>query len=790
MSSDAAARSTWEQVPSIALLGKHAMFGVLRRDGIVVYESEAIAASLGFRPDEVVGQIGRMLLHPDDFDSAWSLADAAWSGEAGVRVFRFRHRNGSTRWMEVHATRIDDQHLLIYRRDVTERREAELVAERRNQEVEVLKTFAFAIADAKDFDGALFLMLRTLVERTGWEIGQAWTTTTDGLHVEPTSAWFSRDARFEPFREFSRTLKYAPGEGMVGRVWLTKKAWWLDATEAEARGFPRVKIARELGLIVSFCVPIVAEGAVVALLEFFSTSNRPEDRRMLDLAAVCAAQVGAILERRRVERGFEVLATALRHMDDAATVTIRRGESVRFEYANPAFKRLLGFEPAAILGRHPNILHGPATDREELVRVSHDLAARRTSRAELFFYDATGKARELEISVTPVPSDDGSEVTYVTFWRPVGSIDRRSKKSEPPESAAREAEIAWRQIFDALELPVILLSPSGKIEAGNAAAVSMLGQPMSLTLGKTLRELGAGEPWSSTDALVEDALRTGRGRSTNVPDAARGRTWMVTAAVLAPANARQRGVVVMAREIDIAGKVEEDQQRAGVLAELGRIVGGIVHDVRNPVFGIGATLDAVEARLGQSSDYAAHLRILRGELTRLTHLMNDLVAYGKPPRLTRSVHGLDAILDEVLARSADRLEKSDIALLHDRSSPPARVSVDRGRLAVALQTLIEHAIARSPASSVVGVRVSESLGTATITIEDRGPALTEAELARLFDPFFVLRGRVTGLALSIVQRIVEQHGGRITAAGGPAGGGLVMTLALMSAPTPETLDGR
>jgi signal transduction histidine kinase len=100
--------------------------------------------------------------------------------------------------------------------------------------------------------------------------------------------------------------------------------------------------------------------------------------------------------------------------------------------------------------------------------------------------------------------------------------------------------------------------------------------------------------------------------------------------------------------------------------------------------------------------------------------------------------------------------------------------MDRDRLRQVFENLIDNAIQHSTAGHAVTVSAHEARQGNQVwvecAIEDEGRGFTTDDLPQVFEPFFTRRQGGTGLGLSIVQRIVEQHAGRVTAANRPQGG--------------------
>src|SRR5262249_8029983 len=112
------------------------------------------------------------------------------------------------------------------------------------------------------------------------------------------------------------------------------------------------------------------------------------------------------------------------------------------------------------------------------------------------------------------------------------------------------------------------------------------------------------------------------------------------------------------------------------------------------------------------------------------------------------------------------------------------VSGDPDRLREAIDNLVSNAIKYSPMGGRVGIAVAPEGDDVLIPVSDNGPGLSPEDMSRLFGRFHRLSARPTagesstGLGLSIVKRIVELHGGQITAQSPGPGSGTTFTIAL------------
>jgi signal transduction histidine kinase len=164
---------------------------------------------------------------------------------------------------------------------------------------------------------------------------------------------------------------------------------------------------------------------------------------------------------------------------------------------------------------------------------------------------------------------------------------------------------------------------------------------------------------------------------------------------------------------------------------------------------------------------------LREQVNRLTQLMSDLLEYGKPPRYAFSPVDLRSLLTHAI-RSV-RTNCAERGVWIETAAPAAvpPVQADPARILQVIENLLKNAVDYTAPGGTVRVTIEVAEDTVTCAVHDSGPGFEAADLPRVFDPFFTRRRGGTGLGLAIAQKIVEAHGGRIGAANGSEGGGIV-----------------
>jgi signal transduction histidine kinase len=232
--------------------------------------------------------------------------------------------------------------------------------------------------------------------------------------------------------------------------------------------------------------------------------------------------------------------------------------------------------------------------------------------------------------------------------------------------------------------------------------------------------------------------------------------------LLGLAKVAERSIVAERQQHERA-RLQESLHRSEVMAALGTLVSGVAHEVRNPLFGFSAALDAFEARVAGREDFQPYLNVLRGEANRLNALMRDLLDYGKPQNPPLTTGSIEPVIAEAAGACAPLAERAGVHIVGNGGGSSSLVRMDRARLSRVFQNLMQNAIQQSPrgASARIDTREVREGGQSWLecAVVDGGPGFNEDDLPRVFEPFFSRRKGGTGLGLSIVQRIVEAHGG-------------------------------
>jgi two-component system NtrC family sensor kinase len=219
--------------------------------------------------------------------------------------------------------------------------------------------------------------------------------------------------------------------------------------------------------------------------------------------------------------------------------------------------------------------------------------------------------------------------------------------------------------------------------------------------------------------------------------------------------------------------------QAEKLAALGRLTADIAHEIRNPLTALGGFGRRL-LRMAENEKEKEYAEIVVAEVDRLEHILRDVLTFSREAKLSFERQPLAKAVEGTLAAYLDLCREQSIEVETDFAAD-LPVLLDRDQIRQAADNLVSNAIDAMAGGGTLSVATAEEelngITYVALHVSDTGPGIPEDKLPLIFEPFYTTKkiGHGTGLGLSISRKIMEEHGGFISARNG-ADGGLTMSL--------------
>jgi two-component system sensor histidine kinase PilS (NtrC family) len=317
-------------------------------------------------------------------------------------------------------------------------------------------------------------------------------------------------------------------------------------------------------------------------------------------------------------------------------------------------------------------------------------------------------------------------------------------------------------IFQSVGTGLVALDPAHRITAFNRAAETMTGIEATTAVGAAWTDVfGASPPIEEIDAAISEGsgpvwreLELHRHDGTILP-------VRVTASALQPSHGMPMGWIAACEDLSSVRAMESRLRQADRLATLGRMAANIAHEVRNPLASLSGAVEALAGPAVEGPARARLTRVVVRESGRLSEIIGDFLDYACPTPLAMERIDGAVVLDEVLDSLSQHWCAEGVKIV--RAIPASLpLEADRDRFRQVVWTVCLNALSAMPSGGELRVEARRRAGTAEITVTDTGDGIAAEDLPHAFEPFFATRHDATGLALALVHRIVQEHGGEAT----------------------------
>lgn len=225
--------------------------------------------------------------------------------------------------------------------------------------------------------------------------------------------------------------------------------------------------------------------------------------------------------------------------------------------------------------------------------------------------------------------------------------------------------------------------------------------------------------------------------------------------------------------IEMIGALDRSREqivRAGKLAVVGEMAAVMAHEIRTPMSIVRSSAQLLERQPIRGETEKELIGFILSETKRLDRLVTMLLECARPKSPDVRPHDLHTIIDNVLSLVTSHVEKADVHIERDLEVQPVIFECDREQMMQVLLNLVLNALSFAPRGGRVAVSTYLESGALWISVADDGPGVSTSIRERIFDPFFSRRQGGIGLGLTIVQQIVQAHGGEIRVTDSPWGG--------------------
>jgi two-component system sensor histidine kinase HydH len=223
-------------------------------------------------------------------------------------------------------------------------------------------------------------------------------------------------------------------------------------------------------------------------------------------------------------------------------------------------------------------------------------------------------------------------------------------------------------------------------------------------------------------------------------------------------------------------QAQADARRSERLAALGQLSAGLAHEIRNPLGIIKGSAEMLSRKLENSDSLSSELAgYISSEVNRLNSLVARFLDFARPLPLQRHTEDVGPVLERALKSAQDQYSAAVVRIEREFAPGTPHVPLDEGLAEQVFLNLALNAIeamGESGGTLRVAVRPGDVDGRHGVVVEfrDTGPGVPAEMREQIFNPFVTTKKTGVGLGLSIVSKIMDEHGGSIRRNTVPEGG--------------------
>jgi PAS domain S-box-containing protein len=339
----------------------------------------------------------------------------------------------------------------------------------------------------------------------------------------------------------------------------------------------------------------------------------------------------------------------------------------------------------------------------------------------------------------------------------------------------QNAKIYNETLLQNLTTGVVAADRNGLITVFNREVEEITGLPAPELLARKISNL----PEALRDILNETLTAGERQEDREISLRAGDKSTILRASssIFHGQDGEPLGALMVLTDITTLKRLEMQIRRSDRLASLGTLSAGMAHEIKNPLVSIKTFAQLLPERYQDSDFRETFFSLIGHEVDRIDSLVNQLLRFARPAKpLLKPMH-VHEVLEKALLLIGHRLYQKNIKLTRSWHADVDTIRADADQIEqVFLNFFINALDAMKPGGSLTvttEIGTTETWPTALpddageareilrVSVEDDGSGIKTEDVAHVFDPFFTTKDYGTGLGLSVVHGIVQEHGGQI-----------------------------
>lgn len=223
------------------------------------------------------------------------------------------------------------------------------------------------------------------------------------------------------------------------------------------------------------------------------------------------------------------------------------------------------------------------------------------------------------------------------------------------------------------------------------------------------------------------------------------------------------------RDITFFNRFKDEFRKNESLAQMTTMAAGVAHEIKNPLASISIYLQLMDKMLekkGSVTREEAHkyLNVVGEEVERINKIAVDFLFAVKPMKVNLAICSLNDIVSKTVKLATAELREKNIALKVNLATSLPKVYADSALIEQSILNLIKNAMQAMPedrVKPVITVSTFMDSDMVKLSVSDNGCGMTEDQMSKIFEPYFTTKSSGTGLGLTVLFKIMKQHGGDV-----------------------------